>query len=87
MKYVELFEVDFRKNLVDEISSIDLCRCTNQELTVLKGYLSSIKERADALTLEDEIVGYVYNNLNEIMPKLNFEESKRLEKRTIKKVS
>ena len=82
-----MFEVDFRKNLVDEISSIDLQICSNRELALLKGHLLKIKERADILTLEDEIVGYVYNNLYEIMPKIKFEESKRLVKLPPIKVS
>ena len=87
MKYQELFTVDFRKYLVDEISSIDLQKCSNRELALLKGHLLKIKERADILTLEDEIVGYVYNNLYEIMPKIKFEESKRLVKLPSIKVS
>lgn len=87
MQFYDLFEVDFKENLVDEISSIDLRRCSNSELSLLKGYLSRIKDRADVLTLEDEIVGYIYSNLNELVPKIKIEESKRLIKRSSTKVS
>lgn len=87
MQYNELFEVDFRENLVDEISSIDLCSCSNNELSLLKGHLSRIKEHADILTIDDEIVGYVYSNLCELIPKIKFEESKRLVKTPTIKVS
>ena len=65
-------------NLVGKIGSIDLCRCSNEELSILKGHLIGIKESANISTLEGEIVGYTYRNLNEIVPKINFEESKRL---------
>lgn len=87
MQYSELFEVDFKENLVDEISSIDLRNCSNEELSLLKKHLSFINERADAKTLEDELVGYVYSNLKALMPKIKFEESKRLVKKPIVKVS
>ena len=87
MQYNELFEVDFKENLVGKISSIDLRRCSNSELSLLKEHLSYIKENADVLTLEDEIVGYVYSNLCELMPKIKFEESKRLVKLLPIKVS
>lgn len=80
MQYNELFEVDFKDNLVDEISGINLCGCSNEEIYFLKGYLSKIEKRADAKTREDELVGYVYTNLNALMPKIKNEESKRLVK-------
>ena len=87
MKYNELFEVDFKENLVDEISSIDLRRCSYRELVLLKGHLAKIKEHADILTLEDELVGYVYSNLYELMLKIKIEESKKLVKLPTTKVS
>lgn len=87
MQYYELFEVDLKENLVKEISSIDLRRCSNTELSLLKGYLTRVKTHADVLTLDDEIVGYFYSNLYEIMPKIKNEESNRLVKRPTIKVS
>lgn len=77
MQLVDLYNSNIRNYLVDNVKSINLDKCTNEELTYLANWISNVKERADMLTLEDEIVGYTYNNLDVLIPKVQKEEEKR----------
>lgn len=77
MQLVDLYNSNIRNYLVDSVKSINLDKCTNEELTYLANWISNVKERADMLTLEDEIVGYTYNNLDVLIPKVQKEEEKR----------
>lgn len=77
MQLVDLYNSNIRNYLVDNVKSINLDKCTNEELIYLANWISNVKERADMLTLEDEIVGYTYNNLDVLIPKVQKEEEKR----------
>lgn len=77
MSYKELIGSNFKINLVDKIENVDLSNCSISELHFLKRLTSEIKAEADALTLEDELVGYTYNNLDVLSPKIASETAKR----------
>ena len=77
MNYNDLISSNFCIYLVEEIESVDLSNCSNDELCFLKKMSESIKERADTLTLEEEFVGYTYYNLDALTPKINKETAKR----------
>lgn len=73
----ELFNSNIKSNLVNEIETINLSNCSNHELVVLRKWANEVRNQADLLTLEDEIVGYTYHNLDAITPMMTCEESKR----------
>lgn len=77
MDFKELFDSDIKCDLVEDIMNIDLSHCSNSELMILSKWTDDVRERADLLTVEDEIVGYTYNNLGALMPKITSEESRR----------
>lgn len=73
----ELLESNIQSNLSSEIQHLELGHCSNSELALLINWTNEIKEHADFLTLEDEVVGYTYNNLDVLVPKISEEEHKR----------
>ena len=77
MSLRELVDCDMKYNLVEQIESMDLSSCGNADLIALCDWIISKKAHADFLTLEDEIVGYVYHNLDALTPKMEAEEEKR----------
>lgn len=77
MQLIDLYNSNMRDNLVSCVESIDLVNCSVEELTNLSNWVCSVKEHADLLTLEDEIVGYTYSNLEILIPKVKKEEVKR----------
>lgn len=77
MNVKELIQGNIALDLVAEIQNMDLNSCTDTELLTLSNWVREVKERADFLTLEDEIVGYTYSNLDALTPKMECEEAKR----------
>lgn len=77
MNFKELVGGSIKKDLVQDIESMDLSSCSSQELIFLRTWAEEEKANADFLTLEDEIVGYIYNNLDVLMPKIEHEEQNR----------
>lgn len=77
MNLTELISSNITNNLVDEIQSMNLDSCSNDELVTLRNWIAKEKQHADYLTLENEVVGYTYNNLRALTPKVISEESKR----------
>ena len=77
MSYTELISSKFSLNLVEEITNFDLSNCSNNDLHFLRSLTMEIKAKADILTLEDEFVGYTYDNLAVLNPKIANESAKR----------
>lgn len=77
MSFEDLFSSNFKKYLVPEVRSIDLSKCSDLDLTVLRQRVDEIQEYADFLTLEDRTVGYTYHNLSVLIPMVLTEEKKR----------
>ena len=77
MNCIELSNSDFRRDLVGEINNTDLSKYSNSDLHNLKEVLICVEKLAAQRTLEDELVGYAYSNLNLLTPKINQEMSKR----------
>ena len=77
MSYTELFTNSIKTDLVTEIKSMDLSKCSTVDLVALRNWATKVKIESDILTLEDEFVGYTYDNLNALTPKIDFEESRR----------
>lgn len=66
----ELLEVDITENLTNEIVKMDW-DVSLEELHTIKDWFFKTKENADRLTLEDEIVGYTYDNLTSLSSRIN----------------
>lgn len=77
MSLQELLNSDIRSNLVLEIQKLNLETCSNMELVTLRNLVTDVKRQADALVMEDELVGYVYSNFDVLNPKMIREEQKR----------
>ena len=77
MQLIDLYNANMRDDLVSCVGSIDLAGCSLEELISLGSWVHEVKEHADLLTLEDEIVGYTYDNLAALIPKVKKEEAKR----------
>lgn len=77
MNCIEFSNSDFRENLIGEIDNTDLSEYSNSDLYDLRELLISVEKTANLRTLEDDLVGYTYNNLNMLTPKIHKEMVKR----------
>lgn len=77
MSTLELMNMNVKHNLVEFIDELDFTEYTDTELTGLKNWLYDVKKQADFFTLEDEVVGYAYNNISVLSRKINTEQVKR----------
>ncbi len=75
----ELINYDVKINLVDKIKNMDFTKFSNKDLLFLQEWSNRVKAYADVKTLEEEIVGYTYDNVDAINRKLvksiNFKKS------------
>ena len=77
MQINELLVSDIKKDLKDQIMDINLESISDHELINIAEWAEKVKEHADFLTLEDEVVGATYGNLGIIMPKINKQKEVR----------
>jgi len=77
MSHTQLISSNMKNDLVSVIQGIDFGAFSNDELGVLKSWAMQIKERADSLTLEGELVGYTYHNLEALNSRLSVEEARK----------
>lgn len=77
MNHNELIGTNMKFDLVSDIQGMDFTGCSNNDIIALRTWVSEVKERADFLTLEGEVVGYTYSNLNVLNPMISKEEEKR----------
>lgn len=77
MNHNELIGTNMKFDIVSDIQGMDFTRCSNNDIIALRAWVSKVKERADFLTLEGEVVGYTYNNLSVLNPMISKEEEKR----------
>ena len=77
MQISELLDVDMMKDLGDQITAIDVESISDYDLINIAEWVRNTKEHADLLTLEDELVGFTYSNLDIIMPKINRQQKAR----------
>lgn len=77
MSVQELYSSNMKANLVDVIKGINLEKCNTSELIELRAWASSVREMADHLTLESEVVGHVYSNLEALSPRVAAEATRR----------
>lgn len=69
--YEAVKKLNFSKLNISAIRNMDFSLCLETERKKIMDYAECMKTKSDQLVLEDEIVGYVYNNLDELNLKLN----------------
>lgn len=77
MQINDLLKSDTTRYLVDQLDNIDLSLLSDHELIDVMKWAHDIKKRADFLTLEDEFVGFTYNNLDVIMLQIDRQQELR----------
>lgn len=77
MQINELLVADIMKDLKDQMMSVDIESMSDYDLVNIAEWAKSTKEHADLLTLEDELVGFTYSNLDIIMPRINKQQEVR----------
>lgn len=77
MQINELLVADIMKDLKDQMMSVDIESMSDYDLVNIAEWANSAKKHADLLTLEDELVGFTYSNLDIIMPRINKQQEVR----------
>ena len=77
MQIDELLNADIMKDLKDQIMNVDVESISDCDLINIVEWARKTKEHADLLTLEDELVGFTYSNLDIIIPRVNKQQEVR----------
>lgn len=77
MQINELLVADIMKDLKEQMISFDIESVSDYDLANIAEWAKSTKEHADLLTLEDELVGFTYRNLDIIIPRINKQQEVR----------